>query len=177
MPRIAYQPHDIPEPRDLVEAIRARRGGRLLNLDRMLLYSPPLAKGWNGFLRAVRTELALSPRLMEIAICSVATLNGAQYEFHHHAPELLKAGGTQAQVDALRRLQTQEPDASLFDAIERAVIRFTIEMTRDVRVTDATFSAVRAALRDDRLVVELAGVVAAYNMVSRLLVALDVEPE
>ncbi|HTT39856.1 MAG TPA: carboxymuconolactone decarboxylase family protein [Burkholderiales bacterium] len=177
MPRIAYQPYDLQEPKELVEAIRARRGGRLLNLDRMLLYSPPLAKGWNGFLRAVRSELTLSPKLMEIAICSVATLNHAEYEFHHHAPELAKAGATQAQVDALSRLDTQEPDASLFDATERAVIRFTVEMTRDVRVTDATFSAVRAALGNDRLVVELTGVVAVYNMVSRVLVALDVQPE
>ena len=174
MPRIPYQPLDLKEPKELVEAIRARRGGRLLNLDRVLLYSPPLARGWNTFLRAVRTELTLSPKLMEIAICTVAVVNGADYEFHHHAPELVKAGGTQEQAEALRAL---DPDAEVFDATEAAVIRFTIESTGDVEVTRATFSAVRAALADDRKVVELTGVVAAYNMVSRVLVALGVEPE
>lgn len=63
MARIAYQPADLNEPAELVAAIRARRGGRLLNLDRMLLHSPPLAAGWNAHLRAVRSELALEPRL------------------------------------------------------------------------------------------------------------------
>lgn len=46
-------------------------------------------------------------------------------------------------------------------------------MTRDVRVSDALFSRVRAHF-DDRQVVELTTVIAAYNCVSRFLVALDV---
>ena len=63
MPRIAYQPADLAVPADLVNAIRQRRGGELLNLDRMLLHSPAFARGWNGFLGEVRTGLALSPKL------------------------------------------------------------------------------------------------------------------
>jgi len=47
MPRIPYLPSDIGEPEMLVASIHARRGGTLLNLDRMLLHTPPLAKGWN----------------------------------------------------------------------------------------------------------------------------------
>ena len=47
MPRIPYLPADIAEPAELVAAIRKRRGGELINLDRLLLYSPPVAAGWN----------------------------------------------------------------------------------------------------------------------------------
>ena len=97
---IPYQPSDLAEPRDLVAAIRARRGGTLLNLDRMLLYSPPLVAGWNGFLRAVRSELDAPPKLRELAICVVALVNHADYEYRHHAPEFLRSGGTPAQLDA-----------------------------------------------------------------------------
>jgi len=50
-------------------------------------------------------------------------------------------------------------------------------MTRDVQVSDSTFAAVKAALADAQQVVELVGVIAAYNMVSRFLVALGVTPE
>jgi alkylhydroperoxidase family enzyme len=176
MPRIAYQPADLGEPAALVDAIRARRGGRLLHLDRMLLHSPPLAAGWNGFLKAVRTELALDPRLRELAMCAVASLNGADYEFHHHAPEFLRAGGTPPQVEALRAPEQALQQPGLFDGDARAALRLTIEMTRGVAVADATFEAVHAAL-GDRRTVELVGVVATYNMVSRFLVALGVEPE
>ena len=176
MPRIPYRPQDLAEPAGLVDAIRARRGGRLLHLDRMLLHSPPLAAGWNGHLKAVRTELALDPRLRELAMCVVASLNGAHYEFHHHAPEFLRAGGTAQQVEALREPERALHEAGLFDDTSRAALRLTIEMTRQVAVGDATFTAVHAAL-GDRRTVELVGVIATYNMVSRFLVALGVEPE
>jgi alkylhydroperoxidase family enzyme len=177
MPRIPYQPSETAEPQALVEAIRKRRGGELINIDRMLLHSPPFAAGWNALLRAVRTELDLPPKLRELAICSVAVLNHAEYEFHHHAPEFMNAGGTQAQLEALRQLDAPHPSGELFDTAERAVIQLTIEMTRQVQVSESTFAAVQDALPDHQLIVELVGVIASYNMVSRFLVALGIEPE
>jgi len=176
MPRIGYQPADLAEPAALIEAIRARRGGRLLHLDRMLLHSPPLAAGWNGYLRAVRTELALDARLREMAICAVASLNGAHYEFHHHAPEFRRAGGTTPQIEALRQPAQAMGQTGIFDETALAALRLTVEMTMQVAVSDDTFGAVHAAL-GDRGTVELIAVVATYNMVSRFLVALGVEPE
>ena len=176
MPRVAYQPADLAEPADLVSAIRARRGGRLLHLDRMLLHSPSLAAGWNAYLKAVRGDLSLDPRLRELAICAVAALNGADYEFHHHAPEFLHAGGSAEQAEALRTPDHAAQDTVLFGPQERAVLRLTIEMTRQVAVDDDTFVAAHAGL-GDRNTVELVAVVAAYNMVSRFLVALGITEE
>jgi alkylhydroperoxidase family enzyme len=178
MPRLPYLPQDTAAPADIVAAIRSRRGGKLYHLDRMLLHSPGLAAGWNGLFDAVRGErMSLSPKLREIAICLVAILNGADYELHHHAPIFFKAGGTQAQLDALQACDDEQRLAREFDAAELALVRLTREMTRSVAVSDATFDAVRAALGDERKVVEAVGTIAAYNMVSRVLVALDVQPE
>lgn len=176
MPRIPYLPANLSEPAELVEAIRRRRGGQLLELDRMLLHSPPLAAGWNTMMGAVRQQLDLPPKLRELAMCLVAVLNRAEYELFHHAPLLIAAGGTPQQVEALRDPQAALRDQELFDATERAVLAFTFEMTRNVEVTDATFEAVRAALPDHRQVVELVAVIASYNMVSRVLVCLGIEP-
>ncbi len=176
MPRIPYLPQDLEEPQAVVAAIRQRRGGQLLNLDRMLLHSPPLAQGWNQFMGAVRGGLSLPDKLRELAMCAVAVLNGAEYEFRHHAPLFLQAGGTPAQLEALNNFQQIENNA-LFDPQERAVLRLIFEMTHHVRVSDETFARVQKALPDARQVVELVGVIAAYNMVSRFLVALEIEPE
>ena len=173
MPAIPYVLAPQPGESELVDAIRARRGGRLLNLDRMLLHSPPFAAGWNGFLREVRQHLSLDARLRELAICHIALLNQATYEFEQHAPEFLSAGGAAA---ALSRLQAdaehlQHPDWS---SAERAVLGLTRAMTREVAVPPAVLTAAREALPGDRELVELIGVVAAYNMVSRFLVATGV---
>jgi alkylhydroperoxidase family enzyme len=177
MSRIPYAAPAPEAPKDLVDAILARRGGHLLNLDRMLLRSPAFARGWNLFLGEVRNGLGLSPRLRELAICLVAVLNGADYEYHHHAPEFIKAGGDARQLAALRRIEHGVVDPALFDAGERAVVRLTLEMTRDVRTSDATFAATVDTLGNHQHVVELVGVIAAYNMVSRFLLALQIEPE
>ena len=179
MPRIPFKDKDISEPREIVDPIRARRGGTLLDLDRMLLYSPRFAKGWNALLGAVRNELALSPRLRELAICAVAILNNADYEFSQHVPEFKKAGGNDAQVAALGAALAAEESLldAPFDGVERAVLRLTREMSLQVKVSDATFAAVRAVLPDDSQLVELVGVIAAYNLVSRFLVAFEIDPE
>ncbi|MBU6441488.1 MAG: carboxymuconolactone decarboxylase family protein [Betaproteobacteria bacterium] len=176
MPRIPYLPADLADPAELVAAIRRRRGGDLLKLDRMLLYSPEFAAGWNALLGAVRTRLRLDPRLRELAICAVARLNDAAYEFEQHAPEFLAAGGTQQQLDALDDVDAASRDEARFDARERAVLGLTRGMTRDVRPAQPEFAAA-AALFPRQELVELVGVVASYNMVSRFLVALGVHSE
>lgn len=183
MARIPYVSDSDAGPADLVEAILARRGGKLLNLDRMLLVSPPLARGWNAHLGAIRTGLTLNARLRELAICAVAVLNGADYELEQHLPLYRQAGGSERAIDALRSHLSSSGGATLleqaeaFEASERAVLELTVEMTQRIHVSDATFERMRSALEDDRQTVELVAVVATYNMVSRFLVALGIEAE
>ncbi len=158
----------------VVQAVLKRRGGTLIELDRALLKSYPLASGWNTFIGQVRNGLALDGRYRELAMCAVAVINGAEYEYVQHAPHFLKAGGTQAQIDAVRDPDAAAKNEALFDAADRAVLALTIAMTRDVKVSDAVYAAVKSALPDEQQVVELVGVIAAYNMVSRFLVALEI---
>ena len=175
-----WTPEAKPQPAELVNAILARRGGQLINLDKALLWSEPLARGWNTYLKAVRTELPTSRKLRELAICTVALLTGALYEYHHHAPDFLAAGGTQAELDALDRVVAGDARRSAADAalgeIEQLVIRYAAQMTRDVQVEDALFDALKAHF-DTTQLVELTAAIATYNMVARFLVALGVRPE
>jgi alkylhydroperoxidase family enzyme len=175
---IPYLSDDRVGPPDLVDAIRARRpGGKLLNLDRMLLYSPSYAKGWNGLFAAIRGQLSLAPKLRELAIMAIGSLNHADYEWAQHEGEFLKAGGTKEQLAALKKdVAAASRNAKLFDESERAALALTSEMTRSIAVTPATMKRVRAALPDQQIV-ELVGTIAGYNMVSRFVVALGVEVE
>lgn len=177
MPRIPYTPADITDPKEIVDALRSRRGGGLLHLDRMLLHSPPFAKGWAALLTELKTGSVLPSKLRELAACVVSQLNGAEYGFQQHAPQFLHAGGTPQQVEALRTPEAASHDGTLFGADERATIRVALEMTRNVGVSDAAFAALREALPSDRHMVELIMVVATFNMVSRFLVTLNVEME
>jgi len=177
MPVIPYKSKDILEPADLVAAIRTRRGGTLLNLDRMLLYSPSFATGWNNFLSTVRNDLDLPAKLRELAICVIAILNEAEYEFIQHAAEFLKAGGTEDQLAALQQIDHPDSNSLLFNPQENAIIQLSMEMTRTVQVNETTMTAVKNVLQNDQHLIEIIGVIATYNMVSRYLVALGIEPE
>jgi alkylhydroperoxidase family enzyme len=173
---IPYQPMDLAEPAELVAAIRQRRGGQFINLDRMLLHSTPIAEGWNHFIGEIRNNLSLDPKLRELAMCGVAVLNGAEYEFFHHAPPFIKAGGTEAQVEALRLIGQPSFPNALFSPLENDAVALTFQMTRHIQVDSALMKRLQSALGNTNTV-ELVSVVAAYNMVSRFLIALDVNPE
>ena len=164
-------------PRDpaLVASIEQRRGGQLLNLDRMLLWSEPLARSWNVFLRTLRQELSLAPKLRELAICVVARATGADYEFHHHAPEFEKAGGSVSQVATLRDPE-RAAASPLFDPLEQSVIRYALASTRELSIPEPLGNTLSQHLSPTELV-ELAAVVAGYNMVARFLLALAVPPD
>ena len=161
-------------PPDLLEAIKSRRpGGKLLNLDRMLLHSPNFTKGWNTMFAAIRGQLALPGKLRELPIMAIAVINKADYEWAQHEPEFLKAGGTKEQLAALKTLKA---DPKLFDQAELAALQLTMEMTRNVQVKQATIDKIRSLLPDQQ-VIELVGTIAGYNMVSRFLLATGVEIE
>lgn len=174
-PRLPLQPFDLKEPADLVNAIRKRRGGELIELDRLLLYSKPLAEGWNHFVGNIRNEFSVSHKLRELAMCTVAVVNRAEYEFTHHAPIYIKAGGSAEKADALRNIDSAIQNTELFEQEEILTIALANQMTRDIQVDDTLFAACRKTFTDADLV-ELIATIAAYNMVSRFLVALNVVP-
>ncbi|WP_088139404.1 carboxymuconolactone decarboxylase family protein [Achromobacter xylosoxidans] len=164
-------PGSRPELADIEARIAAARG-RISPLYQVLLNSPAVVQGWEAMLTAIRLNTAVPPRLRELIILRVATLNNAPYEFEAHVPHALAAGMPQALVDALR----DGPAASGLQGLEAGevdVLVLTDAMTRDIEVPDAVFAPLRARY-DDTQLVELAATVGAYNMVSRFLVALRV---
>ncbi len=169
MARLAYADPAKPETRPLVERIIRERGS-LLHLYAMLLHSGPVAEGWLRFLTAIRHECTLNGALREAVIMRIAHLNGAPYEAAQHAPIAIKEGLSEAQVAALADWQ----DSGLFDDTQRAVLAYCDAMTREIRVPEAVFAAVRRAL-GDRDLVELTATIGAYNMVSRFLEALRID--
>lgn len=174
-PRIPLKPIDLAEPADLVNAIRKRRGGELIELDRLLLYSTPLATGWNQLLGNVRTSFSVSHKLRELAMCTVAVINRADYEFTHHAPIYIAAGGSEEKTKALHNIDDAAKKVSLYDNEEILTIRLATQMTKNIQVDDQLFKACQQAFSNMELV-ELVATIAAYNMVSRFLVAFNVIP-
>lgn len=168
MARLPYADPHRPEVEATTRKIVEQRGN-VLHLYQMLLHSGPLAEGWLAFLTAVRQQFSLPGALRELAIIRVAIINGAQYEADQHVPFALKEGVRQAQLDDLGDWAA----SNRFEPAQRATLALTDAMTRDIRVPDEVFAEVRKYLAD-REVVELVATIAAYNMVSRFLEAMQI---
>ncbi|KAH6682600.1 AhpD-like protein [Halenospora varia] len=159
----------------ILSRVQARRAPRPLQpLDLTLLHSPNVADGWNSFLGAVRTKTSLADDVREIAICRVAVINEAWYEWGHHAP-LAKAGGVSDEGIKVLGDKGLGGDAGkgVLSEKQMSVVRFTDEMTSNVKVPDEVFAELKKHFSEQE-VVEITATVAAYNCVSRFLVALDV---
>lgn len=172
MARLDYADLGTGDAAALAQRISAERGS-VLHLYQMLLHSPAVAEGWLTYLTAIRQKSHLDGAIRELVIMRIAHLNRAPYEADQHAPIALAEGLRPSQLDALA---LPELPVALFDARERAVLDYTDAMTRAVQVPDAVFAAVRAHFTEARLV-ELTATIAAYNMVSRFLEALQVHSE
>lgn len=145
--RIPYVPDppptSSPEEESIVAAIAARRHPRPIQpLDLALLHSPHVAAGWNSFVGAIRTKTSLSDDLRELAICRIAVVNKAWYEWMHHAPLAVKGGVSAASMEEIRKdgplARSERPEG--FTDKQWAVCVATDEMTRNVQVADETFA-------------------------------------
>ena len=172
------EPGTRPELAGIERSILAKRGHVSL-LYQVLLNSPPIAEGWEKLLTAVRSRTLVPGNLRELAILRVAVQNRASFEYEAHVSHALAAGVPQAKIDAISRWRRGDGSAPAsgspdpFDDDERLVLEVADVMTRDIDVPDALFDRLRTRF-DARGVVEVITTIAAYNMVSRFLVALNI---
>lgn len=154
-----------------LEARIAQARGRISPLYQVLLNSPPMAEGWEQLLSAVRNRSTLPADLRELVILRVAVLNGAPYEFDAHVPHARAAGVPDALIEALR-LPSLNAIAGL-GSLQSSALQLTDQMTRDIQVDPALMQQLASSM-EERQLLDLVVTIAAYNMVSRLLVALEV---
>jgi 4-carboxymuconolactone decarboxylase len=162
-----------PELAESIAKIKGARGGRLINIYRLMLHSPALANAWFDLNQAVRYGTEIDGQSRELAVIRVAILNGVEYVQRAHGPAYaLKEGLTPEQVAALSDWRASQ----LFNAQQRALLAYTDAMTENIEVTDDVFDNARKHF-SERQIVELTMLIGAYNMLTRFLKALKVDPE
>lgn len=168
MARIPY-----PELGALDEKVRARvEELPPLNILRLLSHAQANFLPFLAFGSSILTAQDLDGKLRELAILRVAHLTGANYEWTQHVPIAIQCGASEAQVAAI-------PDGAAspaFDDLEKKVLTFTNELTQNVRVSDATFQALAAAL-PPRQLVELVLATSFYGLAARVMEVFQIELE
>lgn len=166
-------PDSKPELAGFAAEVRKLRRGRVINVYRLLLHSPPLAETWFAHNNAVRWSTGLDGRLREMVIIRIAYVTGVPYVIGQHVPKLALAEGLT--LNECEALKDWEP-STFFNARDRAVLAYTDAMTRDVRVPEEIFAPLRKHF-GDRELVELTVLIGTYAMHVRVFQALELDPE
>jgi AhpD family alkylhydroperoxidase len=171
VPLIPYPPPSDTADRLAIEAkVRTARGGRFLNLYRMLLHSPPVADGWLALGTAARYRTQLTGRQRELTICLIALLNDCEYEWAEHAPEAIRAGVSPQELEQLATWRS----SGLFARDDRAVLGYVASVAL-ARAVDRELADELRLVLDDRQVLELTAVVGYYTGLARFLIALGID--
>ena len=143
-----------------------------LNVFRMVANSEPVARGFLKMGNALLDRGALSPTLRELAILRVGWLSKASYEVYQHERIGRDVGLSEEKLRAIHK----GAEATEFDEHEKAVLRFTDDVVKNVKASDTTFKPI-AAFLDAEQIVELTLSIGFYMMVSRFLETLEVDDQ
>jgi alkylhydroperoxidase family enzyme len=140
-----------------------------LHVFGLLAHAETAFRPWLRFGGALLNELALDPRLRELAILRVGQLT-ARYEWDQHVPIALEVGIRQDQIDALDRGELDR-----FEDLERHVVAYVTGVVHG-DLDDERYAVVASHL-SEREIVELTLVAAHYLMLSRIMAALQIDPD
>lgn|SRR5947209_5266033 len=171
MARLPYLDPDQAEPR--VAEVLAKAAD--LGIFRMVANAQRAFPAFMRFGGTLFDPDELDPLLREFAITRVAAMTpGADYEWVQHAQITLDVGGTQEQLDAIKR---GELDAAVLGADGQLVVRFTSQVVREASPDDATFAAMSARFTP-REIMHLLLVIGQYMMLGRIMATtrIDLDP-
>lgn len=167
--RIALvKPEDLTPPQ--LDAYNNSPSGKL-NLALLLANAKTMGPGFSMMLKSMMLELSLPPLEREIVILAVLHLDRGEYEWAQHLQVADAMGISKDKVNAIALERFGDP---VFTERERALLAFTRQNVRSVRVDDAVFNPV-AAFYDARQIVETIFVIGIYMMILRVSEVAELE--
>ena len=168
MARLPYLDADDlpPEQRELLK--------RPINLTRLLVNSPGMAKAFHTVGGYIRSKSTLDPRLRELAILQVGWMEKSEYEFTHHVKIGKEFGVTDDDIQAM--MAETEGKPSKLEPLAKAILRGAREMVRELAMSDATFAEIKQQLSNEHMT-DLVLTIAFYCAVVRVLATMKMDNE
>jgi 4-carboxymuconolactone decarboxylase len=155
------------EDRELGE--RAQVNGKVINIFRVLMQHPKLARAWSKFANYIVTDQqTLAAREREILILRIGWLNQAQYEFEQHVRLGKAAGLSDDDIDRI----CKGPQAG-WNKHEAALIQAADDLFEKSVVSDETWKTLSERYNTQQMM-DAVFTVGQYNLVSWALNSLGV---
>lgn len=148
------------------ERANPRDAGNVLGT---LVHHPELTRAYLTFNAHLLVSSTLSPRVREVALLRAVRVRPCQYLWDHHVPIAQRAGLTDAEIDAIRTGDPQDP-------VDALVVRAVDELNESNTLGDQTWSALRDRF-DERQVMDLIFTIGCYQLLGAAVNVFGIQPE
>lgn len=145
----------------------------VLNVNRVLLRHPVVARNFIRYFWDLVYEGVLDARLRELAVLRIAWLTGSVYEWTQHWHLASALGLPEDDLLAVRDWRA----STRLSAADRAVLAAADDVVEQGAIGPGTWDALDAALPDDAARLEVVAAVTGWRMVASILQSLDVPLE
>ena len=166
------------ETKDVYDGV-LKQWGRISNFSKVLAHQPAALAGWMLPNESIRLKnVKADPdyvKVQQLVIIKTSALNRSAYCMSHNVPLGKKIGLTEEQIKAA---QTDDYMTSPhLDDRQKTAVRWAEAVTKmTARDDDAAFTAMKQHF-SEKQIVELTVLIGTYNMHTRVLQALEIDPE
>lgn len=172
MAKIPYvEKGDAPENIQGMYEVLQKKFGVVPNVIKAMANSPELLSGFMPFLGAALGPSKVSGNIKELAILTTSKLNGCTYCTAHHTAAGKRAGLTDEKIAA-----ADDPNSDALDGMEKAVVRYSSELAKNVAASDEALSELRKYF-DDGQIAEITMVAGVFHVLTRFADTFKVELE
>ena len=156
-----------PEQRDRYD----NAPGGKLSMSRLLAHAVSMQTGVGMAVQGMMSGIEIPPLERQICVLAVLHLDRGEYEWAQHLQVSKSMGIPDEKVAAIANDRFGDP---MFNDRERALLAFTRQVVKTVRVDDFVFNAV-AAFYSPRQIVELIHVIGIYMLFVRVSEVAELE--
>jgi alkylhydroperoxidase family enzyme len=156
-----------PEQRDRYD----NAPGGKLSMSRLLAHAVSMQPGVGMAVQGMMSGIEIPPLERQICVLAVLHLDRGEYEWAQHLQVSKSMGIPEEKVAAIANDRFGDP---MFNERERALLAFTRQVVKTVRVDDFVFNAV-AAFYSPRQIVELIHVIGIYMLFVRVSEVAELE--
>src|SRR5579884_1469793 len=143
MARLTYVEKEGAEPdQEKILAQVTQRSGKIANIWKLWAHSPLTLEMFMPFYKALMMKGTLDGKLRELAYVKTSLINGCPYCAGPHRASGLKAGVTEQQFQEIDSYESSK----LFSPVEKAVLRYAEELTRNVKTSDESMKELKKYL-------------------------------
>jgi alkylhydroperoxidase family enzyme len=167
--RVQFRDFSTLSAEDRERGERSMVNGKVINIFRVLMNHPKLAREWGRFGAYILSDKqTLTPRDREFAILRIGWLNQSPYEFEQHVRISKGIGITDDEIDRI----TKGPKAG-WNQHDAAIIQAADDLFENSLVSDETWKTLSSRYSTEQMM-DLIFTIGQYNLVSWALNSLGV---